>query len=246
VAGRSIDWLKIKCSNSESFVVIGYEPSLLVRGSIASLLLAARKNDGLVYVGHVGTGFSTKLARDLRVPPDGMRVAVPAASGISGKKYVFVEPTLVAEISCGSWRRDGKLHHPSFKGLRGVADSAESTRWTGTNHFNRSLGNVVRQALITTLATEARRNLTHPFGKLRGEPHLLLTIEAHALGADHSATGSAPGLLSYCVSGRSGHPAIAPTENATDALYPNHPSRAHRFGWASGSGRCRDCCRGYG
>ncbi len=36
-------------------------------------------------------------------------------------------------------------------------------------------------------------------------PHLLLIIEAHALGADHSATWSAPGLLSYCVSGRSGH-----------------------------------------
>jgi hypothetical protein len=31
------------------------------------------------------------------------------------------------------------------------------------------------------------------------EPHLLLTIQAHALSADYSATVSAPGLLSYCV-----------------------------------------------
>ena len=124
-SGRSTDWLKIKCSNSECFIVIGYEPSLLVRGSIASLLLAARKNDGLIYVGHVGTGFSTQLARDLKVQLDGMRVNVPAASGIKGKKYVFVEPTLVAEITYGAWTLDGKLRHPSFKGIREVADSAE-------------------------------------------------------------------------------------------------------------------------
>ena len=47
-SGRTGDWLKIKCRNSESFAVIGYEPSLKVRGSIASLLLAARNGDGLV------------------------------------------------------------------------------------------------------------------------------------------------------------------------------------------------------
>ncbi|MBB3149585.1 ATP-dependent DNA ligase [Phyllobacterium trifolii] len=54
-----------------------------------------------------------------------MRVAVPAASGIKGKKYVFVEPTLVAEVTYGSWTHDGKLRHPSFKGMREIADNAE-------------------------------------------------------------------------------------------------------------------------
>jgi len=124
-SGRSGDWLKIKCSNSESFAVIGYEPSVKVRGSIASLLLAARQGDGLVYVGNVGTGFSAKLARDLKLQLDTMRVEKPAADGIKGKKYVFVEPTLVAEISYGSWTHDGKLRHPSFKGIREVADHVQ-------------------------------------------------------------------------------------------------------------------------
>jgi len=54
--GRTGDWLKIKCIQSESFAVIGYEPST-TPGIIASLLLAARKGKGLVYVGSVGTGF---------------------------------------------------------------------------------------------------------------------------------------------------------------------------------------------
>ena len=124
-SGRSGDWLKIKCSSSESFAVIGYEPSVKVRGSIASLLLAARHGSDLVYVGHVGTGFSAKLARDLKLQLDTMRVEIPAADGIKGKKYIFVQPTLVAEINYGAWTHDGKLRHASFKGMRQVADHAE-------------------------------------------------------------------------------------------------------------------------
>ncbi|CAN7328649.1 non-homologous end-joining DNA ligase [Phyllobacterium sp. LjRoot231] len=124
-SGRWTDWLKIKCSNSESFAVIGYEPSIKVRGSIASLLLAARRGDELVYVGHVGTGFSIKLARDLKVLLDGMRISEPAAVGIKGKKYVFVEPKLVAEVTFGAWTHDGKLRHTSFKGFREVEDHSE-------------------------------------------------------------------------------------------------------------------------
>jgi bifunctional non-homologous end joining protein LigD len=123
-SGRRGDWLKIKCSNSESFAVIGYEPSQKVRGSIASLLLAARKDGKLVYVGNVGTGFSAKLARDLRIQLDTMRTNQPAAP-VKGKGLVFVQPTLVAEVNFGAWTHDGNLRHPSFKGIREVADHAE-------------------------------------------------------------------------------------------------------------------------
>jgi bifunctional non-homologous end joining protein LigD len=123
-SGRSGDWLKIKCHNSESFAVIGYEPSVKVCGSIASLLLAARKGDGFVYVGNVGTGFSTKLARDLKQQLDGIRVDKPAAP-VKGKTLVFTEPRLIAEVVFSGWTGDGKLRHASFKGIREVADNAD-------------------------------------------------------------------------------------------------------------------------
>jgi bifunctional non-homologous end joining protein LigD len=123
-SGRLGDWLKIKCNTSESFAVIGYEPSVKVRGSIASLLLAARKGDDLVYVGSVGTGFSAKLARDLKRQLDDIRTDKPAAA-VKGKTLVFTEPRLVAEVTFGAWTHDGKLRHTSFKGLREVADHAE-------------------------------------------------------------------------------------------------------------------------
>ena len=34
------------------------------------------------------------------------------------KKSTYVEPTLVAEVEFTEWTRDGKLRHPSYKGLR--------------------------------------------------------------------------------------------------------------------------------
>ena len=81
-SGRSGDWLKIKCVQSESFAIIGYEPSAMALGGIARLLLAARKGNELVYVGSVGTGFTQASGAQLRkqmdaliIPKSAVRVA---------------------------------------------------------------------------------------------------------------------------------------------------------------------------
>ena len=123
-SGRRGDWLKIKCIQSESFAVIGYEPSKAVRGAIGSLMLAASKDGELVYVGNVGTGFKHQQAIDLCRQLDVMRTDTPAVK-LKGKNLVFVEPTLVAEIEFRAWTGDGNLRHASFKGLRDNADSAK-------------------------------------------------------------------------------------------------------------------------
>jgi bifunctional non-homologous end joining protein LigD len=121
-SGRTGDWLKVKCVQSESFVVVGYEPSTTMPGAIASLLLAARKGNGLVYVGSVGTGFKDSVARDLKRQLDQMPIAKPPVS-IRGKGLVYARPQLVAEIEFRAWTNDGKLRHASFKGLKDQADA---------------------------------------------------------------------------------------------------------------------------
>ena len=40
------------------------------------------------------------------------------------KGAVFVRPALVAEVEYRAWTQDGKLRHPSFKGVRDRADDA--------------------------------------------------------------------------------------------------------------------------
>lgn len=129
-SGRTGDWVEIKCVESEAFMVVGYEPSMASPTGFASLALAAYRDDELVYVGNVGTGFSqaemTRLCKILdklrwkrKQPP----VAFAGKSDI-----VWVEPTLIAEIEFRAWTGDGKLRHASYKGLRDRQDNADVYR----------------------------------------------------------------------------------------------------------------------
>ncbi|MBY3359236.1 ATP-dependent DNA ligase [Rhizobium laguerreae] len=122
-SGRLGDWVKIKCTQSDSFVIIGYERSTVARAGIGRLLLAARKGKKLVYVGGVGTGFNERNAYELCEKLDGLITSTPAAA-IDRKGAIFMKPKLIAEIEYRAWTDDGKLRHASYKGLREVQDSA--------------------------------------------------------------------------------------------------------------------------
>ncbi|MBY2996736.1 ATP-dependent DNA ligase [Rhizobium leguminosarum] len=124
-SGRLGDWLKIKCVQSDSFFIVGYERSTAARRQIASLLLAARKDDGLVYVGSVGTGFKESDVSELRDMMDKIiRKTPPLRYTGARKNVVWLQPILIAEIECRAWTDDGKLRHASYKGLREVQDNA--------------------------------------------------------------------------------------------------------------------------
>jgi bifunctional non-homologous end joining protein LigD len=122
-SGRSGDWLKIKCVQSESFFIVGWESSRVAFGGIGRLLLAAYKGDDMVYVGGVGTGFNERTATALRKQLEKLKTSKPAVL-IKRKGAVFVLPTLIAEIEFRAWTQDGKLRHASYKGLRELQDNA--------------------------------------------------------------------------------------------------------------------------
>ncbi|MBY3086046.1 ATP-dependent DNA ligase [Rhizobium laguerreae] len=123
-SGRGGEWLKIKCIQSDGFVIVGYEKSTASFGGIGRLLLAARKGDELVYVGGVGTGFNERSAAELREQMDKLIISKPAVDTGRKRNAVFVRPELVAEIEYRAWTHDGKLRHASYKGLREVQDNA--------------------------------------------------------------------------------------------------------------------------
>ena len=132
---RSKDWLKIKCTRRQEFVVVGWTESAKSRG-FASLLLGVNGPDGLVYAGKVGTGFDTATMLDLRerlgrIERKTPTVTVPRNLGRAAVRGAhWVAPKLVAEVAFAETTPDGVLRHSSFLGLRedkGAADVAAET-----------------------------------------------------------------------------------------------------------------------
>ncbi|ANL49511.1 ATP-dependent DNA ligase protein (plasmid) [Rhizobium phaseoli] len=122
-SGRLGDWQKIKCVQSDSFMIVGYEESASTRGGLGSLLLAGRKGQDWIYVGSVGTGFNREEAEYLRKTLNRLQTKKPVVP-LKGKRLVFSQPTLIAEIEFRGWTREGSLRHASYKGLREIQDNA--------------------------------------------------------------------------------------------------------------------------
>ena len=120
-AGRTRDWIKIKCQRAQEFVIGGYTDPQGARGYFGALHLGVY--DGppdasrLVYVSKVGTGFDEAGLAAIweRLRPLARATAPFEAGAIPrGRGHHWVEPRLVCEVRFTDWTEDGGLRHPSF------------------------------------------------------------------------------------------------------------------------------------
>jgi bifunctional non-homologous end joining protein LigD len=117
---RSRNWLKVKCTRRQEFVIVGWQPSKSKGRPFASLLLAQNEGGALVYKGKVGTGFDSRTlgglsgkltARERKTPPlDAPR------SETRGARWVKAD--LVAEVAFTEFTAEGRVRHGSFIALR--------------------------------------------------------------------------------------------------------------------------------
>jgi bifunctional non-homologous end joining protein LigD len=121
-AGRGTDWLKIKCTGREEFVIVGYTAPAGSRQHFGALLVATRKGRNLVYAGKVGTGYTRDSLAAVAKKLAPLRRASPPVDveqhAITLFNVTWVEPKLVAEVEYSEITRDGLLRHPVFRGLR--------------------------------------------------------------------------------------------------------------------------------
>ncbi|MDQ1599328.1 MAG: bifunctional non-ous end joining protein LigD [Actinomycetota bacterium] len=131
---RSPHWIKVKHVRMQEVVVGGWSPGAGRRqGGIGSLLLGVPDQDGrLVYAGHVGTGFSDRVLADLGTR---LRAAERSTSPFAdevprahAKDAHWVTPRLVGEVTFSEWTRDGRMRHPSWRGLRPDKDPQDVRR----------------------------------------------------------------------------------------------------------------------
>jgi bifunctional non-homologous end joining protein LigD len=117
--GRSRCWLKWKLHATQDVVVVGYTPISSGGRGIGALLVAVAGGGGFRYAGKVGTGFTDRMRVELEERLAADRIDRPAAAGAPRLRAVtWVRPRLVAEVAFTEWTADGRLRHPSFRGLR--------------------------------------------------------------------------------------------------------------------------------
>jgi bifunctional non-homologous end joining protein LigD len=135
---RSGAWVKVKFTQQQEFVIGGYTPPEGGRKYFGALLVGYYAQEGLLFAGRVGTGFSEKALASLY---DGFqkirRTSCPFVNlpekrrgrwgqGITPsimKRCHWVEPVLVAQIKFNEWTSDDQLRQPVFLSLRTDKDS---------------------------------------------------------------------------------------------------------------------------
>ncbi|MEU7900041.1 non-homologous end-joining DNA ligase [Nonomuraea sp. NPDC049152] len=120
---RSADWTKVKNFKTQEVIICGWKPGEGRRaGMIGSLLLSVHDESGrLVFAGHVGTGFTERALADLGARLRPLERPDPPVLGVPpehARDAHWVEPVLVGAVRYAEWTADGRIRHPSWRGLR--------------------------------------------------------------------------------------------------------------------------------
>jgi bifunctional non-homologous end joining protein LigD len=122
---RSPAWIKVPLNRTQEVIVVGWTPGEGRRtGRIGALLLAAYNQSGeLDFIGQVGTGFTGKMLDDIaaRLAPlhrDTSPITGEPVPRQHARNAQWTDPSLVGEVQFRAWTPDGRLRHPSWRGLR--------------------------------------------------------------------------------------------------------------------------------
>ena len=127
---RTREWLKVKASEEQEVVIVGFTEPRRSRKYFGALVLAVREGKGWKYAGRAGTGFNAETLRsvheklvplitDVKPVPE----KVPDAANTT-----WVRPKLVAEVKFTEWTSAGEMRHPVSLGLRTDKPATEVIR----------------------------------------------------------------------------------------------------------------------
>jgi bifunctional non-homologous end joining protein LigD len=123
-------WLKIKAHRRQEAVITGFTKPTGGRSYFGSLVLGVYDDHELVYIGHVGSGFSEHSLESLHALLESrVQTTCPFKKRPKTNSPArWVKPELVCEVSYDAWTNDGILRHPVFVGLREDVPASEVRR----------------------------------------------------------------------------------------------------------------------
>jgi bifunctional non-homologous end joining protein LigD len=128
---RSGNWIKIKVTTQQDFVVCGY--ILGEREPFGSLVLGYYKGKQLVYAGNAGSGFTQQSLKSVFEKIKPLITKKPVLSDVPKDigEVTWVKPELVCVVKFTSWTNDDRLRAPVFMGMRTEVEPVEVVRETG-------------------------------------------------------------------------------------------------------------------
>ncbi len=125
---RSRDWIKVKVTTSDDFVIGGFTHG--ERDYFSSLVLGLYDGETLTHAGQVGTGFNEKSLKEIysKIEPLITKKSPFTGTVKALRDVTWVRPELVAEIKYLEVTPDGLLRAPVFVALRPDKDPKECTR----------------------------------------------------------------------------------------------------------------------
>jgi bifunctional non-homologous end joining protein LigD len=126
-SGRGKDWLKVKCTRRQEFVIGGYSPTDKKARPFSSVLIGVQEDGKFVYKGRVGS-FSAGTLEELGEALASRARKTSPFAGLpreAARGARFVTPDLVVEVDFAEFTADGVVRHGVVKGIRGDKDAAE-------------------------------------------------------------------------------------------------------------------------
>lgn len=127
---RTREWLKVKASQGQEVVIVGFTAPRRSRKYFGALVLAVREGDRWVYVGRAGTGFDAAALKSIYGQLEKLITDVkPIAAKVPDERATtWVKPKLVGEVRFTEWTEGGEMRHPVFLGLRSDKKATDVVR----------------------------------------------------------------------------------------------------------------------
>jgi bifunctional non-homologous end joining protein LigD len=117
---RSRQWLKVKTRLTQEGVIAGFTEPAGSRKYFGALVLGVFEGDELIYIGHVGGGFTADDLKDIREKMDPLiqKECPFTLKPETNTPVTWVKPELVCEVAFSSWTEEGVMRQPVFLRLR--------------------------------------------------------------------------------------------------------------------------------
>jgi bifunctional non-homologous end joining protein LigD len=117
---RSRQWLKVKTQLTQEAVIAGFTDPGGGRKHFGALVLGVYEGDELMYIGHVGGGFTASHLKHIRekLEPLIQKECPFTGNPETNAPATWVKPEMVCEVALSGWTEDGVMRHPVFLRLR--------------------------------------------------------------------------------------------------------------------------------